>query len=59
MNNARQIKQRIKTAGNIAKITKAMEMVSASKMKRAQDLALAARPYAETLEESLQLFFAL
>ena len=55
MNNSRQIKQRIKTAANISKITKAMEMVSASKMKRAQDLALAARPYAETLHESLML----
>lgn len=55
MNNVRQIKQRIKTAQNIAKITKAMEMVSASKMKRAQDIALAARPYAQTLYESLQL----
>lgn len=55
MNNVRQIKQRIKTAQNIAKITKAMEMVSASKMKKAQEIALAARPYAQTLYESLQL----
>ncbi|MCB9802072.1 MAG: ATP synthase F1 subunit gamma [Pseudomonadales bacterium] len=55
MNNARQIKQRIKTANNIAKITKAMEMVSASKMKKAQESALAARPYALTLANSLKL----
>lgn len=55
MASARQVKQRISTAQNIAKITKAMEMVSASKMKRAQQSALAARPYARALEESLRL----
>lgn len=54
MANTRQVKQRIQTAGNISKITKAMEMVSASKMKRAQDQALSARPYAQALTESLQ-----
>ncbi|PIR61364.1 MAG: ATP synthase F1 subunit gamma, partial [Candidatus Pacebacteria bacterium CG10_big_fil_rev_8_21_14_0_10_44_11] len=36
------------------KITKAMEMVSASKMKRAQDQTLSARPYAQALANSLQ-----
>lgn len=55
MPSARQVKQRISTAQNIAKITKAMEMVSASKMKRAQQAALSARPYAHALEESLRL----
>lgn len=54
MSNARQIKQRIKTAKNISKITKAMEMVSASKMRRAQAQALATRPYTRALQESLQ-----
>ncbi len=54
MSNARQIKQRIKTAQNISKITKAMEMVSASKMRRAQAQALATRPYTQALQESLQ-----
>lgn len=54
MSSARQIKQRIKTAGNISKITKAMEMVSASKMRRAQSQALATRPYTRALQESLQ-----
>lgn len=53
MANTRQIKQRIKAAGNITKITKAMEMVSASKMRRAQAHALAARPYTMALRESL------
>ncbi|MCB9800701.1 MAG: ATP synthase F1 subunit gamma [Pseudomonadales bacterium] len=54
MPNTRQIVQRIKTAGNISKITKAMEMVSASKMRRAQASALATRPYTEALNSSLQ-----
>jgi F-type H+-transporting ATPase subunit gamma len=53
MSSARQIKQRIKTSKNISKITKAMEMVSASKMRRAQEQALATRPYTRTLQESL------
>ncbi|PIR63124.1 MAG: ATP synthase F1 subunit gamma [Candidatus Pacebacteria bacterium CG_4_9_14_3_um_filter_40_12] len=54
MPNTRQIVQRIKTAGNISKITKAMEMVSASKMRRAQAAALATRPYTNALNASLQ-----
>lgn len=54
MPNARQVKQRIGTANNIAKITKAMEMVSASKMRKAQDQTLAARPFAQALHESLE-----
>lgn len=53
MANARQIKQRIGSAKNISKITKAMEMVSASKMRKAQDQTLAARPYAQALTSSL------
>lgn len=53
MQNTRQIRQRIKTAGNISKITKAMEMVSASKMRRAQAQALASRPYTRALQKSL------
>jgi F-type H+-transporting ATPase subunit gamma len=54
MPNARQIKRRINTAANISKITKAMEMVSASKMRRAQQQALAARPYSRAIQHSLQ-----
>jgi len=54
MANTRQIKRRISTAANISKITKAMEMVSASKMRRAQQQALAARPYTHAIQESLQ-----
>jgi len=54
MANTRQVQQRISTAKNISKITKAMEMVSASKMRRAQDQTLAARPYAQALANSLR-----
>lgn len=53
MANQRQIKSRIGTAQNISKITKAMEMVAASKMKRAQEQALAARPYSQALYDSI------
>ena len=54
MANIRQLKSRISTAGNISKITKAMEMVSASKMRRAQQQAVATRPYTRAIQESLQ-----
>lgn len=54
MANTRQIKRRITASQNISKITKAMEMVAASKMRRAQDQALAARPYARALQSSLE-----
>ncbi len=49
MANTREIKKRIKSAGNIGKITKAMEMVSAAKMRRAQQKALSSKTYAQTL----------
>ncbi len=54
MPNARAIKQRIKSAKNISKITKAMEMVSASKMRRSQQQATSSRPYAVELQNILQ-----
>ncbi len=54
MANTRQLKGRINTAANISKITKAMEMVSASKMRRAQQQAMATRPYTRAIQESLQ-----
>lgn len=53
MANQIQVKRRIGTAKNISKITKAMEMVAASKMKKAQDQALAARPYSQALYDSI------
>lgn len=53
MPNARQIKRRIVASKNISKITKAMEMVAASKMRRSQEQAVATRPYTRALEQSL------
>ena len=53
MSSARQVTSRIKTAKNISKITKAMEMVSASKMRRAQTQVLQSRPYARAVADTL------
>ena len=47
MPNAKEIRNQIKSIGSTRKITKAMEMVAASKMRRAQNRMNAARPYAE------------
>lgn len=47
----REIKRQIKSVQNTKQITKAMEMVAASKLRRAQEKASAARPYAEKLRE--------
>ena len=49
MPSTREIRRRIRSIENTAKITKAMELVAASKMRRAQDRALAGRPYAERM----------
>jgi len=49
MAGAKEIRGKIKSVQNTAKITKAMEMVAASKMRRAQDRMLAARPYADKI----------
>jgi F-type H+-transporting ATPase subunit gamma len=51
MANTRDIRRRIKSVKNTAQITKAMQMVAASKMRRAQQQALAGRPYAQLLAE--------
>ncbi|HEU4760393.1 MAG TPA: ATP synthase F1 subunit gamma, partial [Dehalococcoidia bacterium] len=45
----RQIRRRIRSIQSTAKITRAMELVAASKMRRAQAQALSARPYAEKM----------
>lgn len=47
----RQIRGRIRTAKNIQQITKAMKMVAAARLKRAQDRVVAARPYSEKMKE--------
>src|SRR3972149_3843951 len=49
MATLREIRRRIRSVESTAKITKAMELVAASKMRRAQQRALAGRPYAERL----------
>src|SRR5688572_16986652 len=46
--SVQSLKKRIKSVGNINKITKAMELVAATKMRRSQEIALASRPYALT-----------
>lgn len=56
MPNLRLIKRRIKSAKNVSQITYAMEMVAASKMKRAQTAALSGRPYAEKIAEAVSEF---
>ena len=50
MAGAKEIRTKIKSVQNTAKITKAMEMVAASKMRRAQDRMRATRPYAEKIQ---------
>lgn len=49
MPSLKDIKRRIKSVKNTQQITKAMKMVSAAKLKRAQDEITAARPYAEKM----------
>ncbi len=53
MATIRQIKRRVRSVTSIAKVTKAMELVAGSKMRRSQARALAARPYAEKMMEIL------
>ena len=53
MATIRQIRRRIRSIQNTAKITKAMEMVAASRMRRAQERDLAGRPYAELMRQVL------
>lgn len=49
----REIRRRIRSIKNTAQITRAMEMVAASKMRRAQQAVLAARPYADRIRAML------
>src|SRR5437763_669142 len=53
MANTQDIRRRIKSIRNTAQITKAMQMVAASKMRRAQQQALSGRPYAELMNKVL------
>jgi F-type H+-transporting ATPase subunit gamma len=49
MPSLHDIRRRIKSVGNTSQITKAMQMVAASKMRKAQDAALTTRPFAQLL----------
>lgn len=53
MPNLREIRRRIKSVKNTRQITKAMELVAASKMKKAQQAAISGQPYAALLAEVL------
>ncbi|WP_348550384.1 F0F1 ATP synthase subunit gamma [Acidithiobacillus sp.] len=53
MAKAKEINAKIKSVKNTRKITKAMEMVAASKMRRAQERMAASRPYADKIREVL------
>jgi len=53
MPSTRDIRRRIKSVKNTAQITKAMQMVASAKMRRAQQAALAGRPYATLMNEVL------
>jgi F-type H+-transporting ATPase subunit gamma len=53
MPSTRDIRRRIKSVKNTAQITKAMQMVAAAKMRKAQQAALVGRPYAQLMNEVL------
>ena len=53
MASVRQLRRRIRSVENTAKITKAMSMIAASKMRRAQEAALNGRPYSDDLNMML------
>ncbi len=53
MASTRDIRRRIKSVKNTAQITKAMQMVAAAKMRKAQQAALAGRPYADLMNRVL------
>ncbi len=53
MANTQDIRRRIRSVENTAKITNALQLVAASKMRRAQERALAARPYADRMRSVL------
>ena len=58
MAKGRELKGRIKSVENTRKITRTMEMVATSKMKRAQDRVVAARPYAAALGEVMTQLYS-
>jgi len=59
MTNLRLIRRRIRGIQSTAKITRAMEMVAASKMKKAQERGLAGRPYSDKIDQVISALAAL
>lgn len=59
MSSIREIRRHIRSVRNISKVTRAMQMVAASKMRRAQEQVLATRPYAQKAWELLTHLAAL
>ena len=53
MPNLRDLRTRIRSVKNTAKVTKAMQMIAASKMRRAQDMVRSGRPYSERIQQVL------
>ena len=58
MAKAREVKRRIKSVENTRQITRTMEMVATSKLKRATDRVNAARPYSQALDEIVRSLYA-
>lgn len=58
MAKGRELKGRIRSVENTRKITRTMEMVATSKMKRAQDRVVAARPYAKALADVISSLYS-
>ena len=58
MAKPRELRRRIKSVQSTRKITKTMELVATSKLKRAQDRVVAARPYAAALAEVIGDLYA-
>ncbi|MFN6391048.1 MAG: FoF1 ATP synthase subunit gamma, partial [Bacteroidota bacterium] len=56
--NLKEVRNRIKSVGNTQQITKAMKMVSAAKLRRAQDRIIQMRPYANKLQDMLSNIIA-
>ena len=51
MPDIRKVRRRIRGVRNISKITRAMEMIAASKMRKAQERGLQGRPYSQQIEQ--------
>ena len=54
MPSTREIRRRISSAKNISQITRAMEMVAAARMRRAQQAVVSGRPYSEKIADVIQ-----